>query len=510
MTLFALTVYGIFAALICRILPQKYRWIIMLIASCGFYSVRCLSGLPYILLTALTTYLAGLFMNRIQSHAAEETALRPDAKKEIRTKCRRHCNQAAGITLVFNLCLLGFFKYADSVLKLSGQSPLGLVLPLGISFYTFQAIGYLLDVSGGKIQAERNPARFALFISFFPQLLQGPIGRYDTLASQYREPENTSFQQALQALLLIFWGLLKKLVIADRALGFVGAVFDVPAATYGASMNIVGVLLYSLQQYCDFSGGIDLVIGIAELMGIHLPQNFRQPYFSVSLADFWRRWHITLGSWMRDYVFYPFALSKPLTALTKHIRKRNTVLARTLPAALGNLLVFFLVGLWHGATSNYILWGLYNGFILAFSSLMEPVYKKHELRQPSAMLHFFRILRTFIIVNIGWFFDRSQNGFDAFARIHSLIADWRPHEVSAAVLDSMQLPAHDRIVLVIGALIILFVSILREKGINIRHRLSTLPFPLRWLIFLSMILSVVIFGVWGSGYEEAAFLYYQF
>ena len=275
-------------------------------------------------------------------------------------------------------------------------------------------------------------------------------------------------------------------------------------------MNIIGVLLYSLQQYCDFSGGIDLVIGIAELMGIHLPQNFRQPYFSVSLADFWRRWHITLGAWMRDYVFYPFALSKPISALAKHIRKKNTVLARTIPAALGNLLVFFLVGLWHGATSNYILWGLYNGIILAFSSLMEPVYKKYESSQRLAVFHLFRIVRTFVIVNIGWFFDRSLNGLDAFIRIRSLITDWRPNEISAAVLDSMQLPSHDLAVLLIGSIILLFVSLLREKSINIRLKLSICPFPIRWLLFLIMILSIIIFGVWGTGYNEAAFLYYQF
>ena len=482
----------------------------MLIASYVFYSARCLSGLPYILLTTLTTYLAGLLIGRVRLHAAEESTARPDFKKDIRNKCKRQCRQITVFTLILNLSLLAFFKYTDSVLQFSGHSPLGLLLPLGISFYTFQALGYLLDVSGNKIQPERNPVRFALFISFFPQLLQGPIGRYEPLSAQYREPENVTFQQALQALFLILWGLIKKLVLADRALGFVSAVFDVPADTYGAAMNILGVLLYSLQQYCDFSGGIDLVIGIAELMGIHLPQNFRQPYFSVSLADFWRRWHITLGAWMRDYVFYPFALSKPISALAKHIRKKNTVLARTIPAALGNLLVFFIVGLWHGATSNYILWGLYNGIILAFSSLMEPVYKKYESSQRLAVFHLFRIVRTFAIVNIGWFFDRSLNGLDAFIRIRSLITDWRPNEISAAVLDSMQLPSHDLAVLLIGSIILLFVSLLREKSINIRLKLSICPFPIRWLLFLIMILSIIIFGVWGTGYNEAAFLYYQF
>lgn len=202
--------------------------------------------------------------------------------------------------------------------------------------------------------------------------------------------------------------------------------FDAPGGTWGGAMAVVGVLAYSVQQYCDFSGGIDLVAGIAELFGIRLAENFRRPYFAVSLGDFWRRWHISLGAWMRDYVFYPFALCRPVARLSKAAKGRfGAAFARALPAALGNILVFTLVGVWHGATSNYILWGLYNGVILALTALLEPRVKRMNERCPrltgSRGFHVFRVLRTFIIVNIGWFFDRCATAGDAVRMMGSIL-----------------------------------------------------------------------------------------
>ncbi len=211
--------------------------------------------------------------------------------------------------------------------------------------------------------------------------------------------------------LLMLWGLFKKMVIADRALPLVSAVFSENAGEWGGAVTVLGVLAYSLQQYCDFSGGIDLVAGIAELFGIRLAENFKRPYFAVSLGDFWRRWHISLGAWMRDYVFYPFALCKPVARLSKRRQEGfRRVVCACASCGTGQSARVPLVGVWHGATSNYILWGLYNGVILAFTALMEPTYKRMNESLPrltaSKGFHVFRVLRTFVIVNIGWFFDR--------------------------------------------------------------------------------------------------------
>ena len=178
-------------------------------------------------------------------------------------------------------------------------------------------MGYLIDVYNGKYAPERNPAKFALFVSFFPQLIQGPIGRYDQLAPQLCRGNDFDWENLQRGFLLMLWGLFKKMVIADRALPAVNAIFGAQAGVYGGAVAVLGVLLYSLQQYCDFSGGIDLVTGIAQQMGVTLAPNFRRPYFAVSLGDFWRRWHISLGAWMRDYVFYPFALTRPVARLSK-------------------------------------------------------------------------------------------------------------------------------------------------------------------------------------------------
>ena len=421
MSLFMLAAYGFACAAVYHLCPAKIRWVVLLLASYGFYASRSLAGLPFIWVTTGTTWLAALAIARIgESGKARLKAAEKERKKAIRAAARRRQRAVMLAALLLNFGLLAVLKYTDDVRGWFGASPLGLLLPLGISFYTFQSMGYLLDVYNGKYAPQRNLARFALFVSFFPQLIQGPIGRYDQLEKQL---ENGGEGDVPRAFLLMLWGLAKKMIVADRALPMVSAVFDAPGGTWGGAMAVVGVLAYSVQQYCDFSGGIDLVAGIAELFGIRMAENFRRPYFAVSLGDFWRRWHISLGAWMRDYVFYPFALSKPVSRLSKAAKGRfGAAFARALPAALGNILVFALVGVWHGATSNYILWGLYNGVILAVTALLEPRYKR--LNERCARLtatrgfHAFRVLRTFVIVNIGWFFDRCATAGDAVRNIN--------------------------------------------------------------------------------------------
>ena len=395
-----------------------------------------------------------------------------------------------------------------------GAPALGLLLPLGISFYTFQSMGYLIDVYNGKYAPEKNPAKFALFVSFFPQLIQGPIGRYDAMAKQLAEPHDFDYDRAQRGFLLMLWGMFKKMVLADRAAAAVNAVFAAQQGEMGGALAVAGVLLYSLQQYCDFSGGIDLVSGIALQLGISLAPNFKRPYFAVSLGDFWRRWHISLGSWMRDYVFYPFALTRPVAKLSKAAKARfGAEFARALPAALGNILVFLLVGVWHGATSNYVFWGLYNGVILAISALAEPAYKrfgaKHEKLVASRGFHVFRVLRTFLIVNIGWFFDRSASGAQAMAMLCSVLADFRAEQLLGA-LALLGLTPLDMYILIAGAALLFAVSLLEERGAQVGQWICARALPVRWSILIAGVLCVLLMGVWGSGFDEATFIYFQF
>ena len=288
--------------------------------------------------------------------------------------------------------------------------------------------------------------------------------------------------------------------------------FDAPGGTWGGAMAVVGVLAYSVQQYCDFSGGIDLVAGIAELFGIRLAENFRRPYFAVSLGDFWRRWHISLGAWMRDYVFYPFALCKPVARLSKAAKGRfGAAFARALPAALGNILVFTLVGVWHGATSNYILWGLYNGVILALTALLEPRVKRMNERCPrltgSRGFHVFRVLRTFIIVNIGWFFDRCATAGDAVRMMGSILTTPCLEQVSLVNLGLSPLDAR---ILAAGVLLLFIVSLLGESGRDVRGWLAARALPIRWAVMIGAAVVILLTGVWGSGFSEASFIYFNF
>jgi len=520
MSLFMLTLYGMAGSALYHICPGRVRWVVLLAVSLGFYASRSLAALPFILLTILTTWGAALAMGRIGEKTkarlkAEKDTLSREEKQAIKAKAKGKQRVWFLAALLLNFGVLAVLKYADDVLGLFGASPLGLLLPLGISFYTFQSMGYLIDVYNGKYPPERNPAKFALFVSFFPQLIQGPIGRYDQLSAQLLRPNPFTYEDAQRGTILIIWGLIKKMVIADRAFPLVDAVFAAPAGEYGGGVIALAVLMYSLQQYCDFSGGIDLVTGIARLFGVQLAPNFRRPYFSVSLGDFWRRWHISLGSWMRDYVFYPFALTKPMNRLSKAAKARfGADFGRALPAALGNILVFLLVGVWHGATANYVLWGLYNGLILAFSALIEPAYKrfgaKHAKLAASRGFYLFRVLRTFLIVNIGWYFDRCLHGADAFRMLFTTLTDWRGAQLTGEVLCGMGVSAVDWGVLLIGTALLFVVSVLQERGVQVGEKVRTSPLVIRWPLLIAGIVCVLLMGVWGSGFNEAAFIYYQF
>ncbi|MBQ8129346.1 MAG: MBOAT family protein [Clostridia bacterium] len=520
MSLFQLAAYGAVCCAVYYLVPRRIRWMFLLAASLGFYAFRAAACLPFILLTALSVWGAALTMGRI-SEACEaqirekKDSLAPADRKNLRREAKGRKRAVMLAALVLNFAILAVLKYTDDVRGWLGLSRLGLLLPLGISFYTFQSTGYLLDVYNGKTAPQRNPAKFCLFVAFFPQLLQGPIARYDDLSAQLTEPHDFDAQTVKRGAVLLFWGLLKKLVIADRALPLVDAVFSAEAGSMGGAAAVVGVLAYSLQQYCDFSGGIDLITGIAEFFGIRLAPNFKRPYFSVSLADFWRRWHISLGAWMRDYVFYPFALTRPVTRLSKAAKKRfGAEFARALPAALGNILVFLLVGVWHGATSNYILWGLYNGVLLALSALLEPAFRRlnerHAALTSGRGFHVFRVLRTFVIVNIGWFFDRCAHAGDALSMMGRVVTDLRAEQITAEWLGQCGLPAPDAAVLAAYTLLLFGVSLAAERGVQVRDGLLRLPLPLRWALLYALIFSVLIFGVWGSGFNEASFIYFQF
>jgi len=528
MSIYALIYTLLAAAVLYYVCPLRIRWVFLLAFSYALYAQNGRQAVAFILLTTLSTWASGLVIGALGERSkaqlrARRDTLTPDEKKQIKRQTRAKQRALCFLTLLLNFGILAILKYMPGLPTSAGRllfcllgkgdaaPAVRLFVPLGISFYTFQSTCYLLDVYNGKYAPERNPAKFALFVSFFPQLIQGPIGRYDALGAQLLEPHWLDLDNIRGGLTLMLWGFFKKKVIADRALPLINAVFG-DHTPYGGAVIAVAVLFYSLQQYADFSGGIDLVTGGAQLMGIHLAPNFKRPYFSVSLADFWRRWHISLGAWMRDYVFYPFALTKPMNRLSKAAKKRfGADFSRALPAALGNVLVFVLVGVWHGATGNYVAWGLYNGLILAASALLEPAYKRFGERHAALVkgraFHVFRVLRTFLVVNIGWYFDRCARLGDAFSMLLKTAARPMLAQLTDGTLLTLGVSAADYAVLA-GALVMLVtVSVVQERGIRVRRWLFSRPLAARWALLYLLLFYTILFYVPNalSGFIYAAF-----
>jgi alginate O-acetyltransferase complex protein AlgI len=309
----------------------------------------------------------------------------------------------------------------------------------------------------------------------------------------------------------IAWGLAKKLILADRSYVIANSIFSNLNVFSGVHI-IVGLLTFSIYEYCDFSGGIDVVIGAAEIFGIKMDENFRQPYFSRSIGEFWRRWHITLGTWMKDYIFYPFSLSKCMNKFGKWCKKTfgNNV-GKLLPVSLANLLVFFIVGIWHGAAWKYIMYGMYNGVIIAASGMLAPVYARiHEslhINPKSWWYQVFCIIRTFILVNIGFYFDMAPDLHAANVMLLDTVTKAHLSQISMATVKAVGLTAQDLIIVAAGCIIIFVVSVLKEKGIKIRETVASRNIVLRWFIYIVFIMFILIYG---STSTTSDFIYANF
>jgi Predicted membrane protein involved in D-alanine export len=511
-------------------LPKKFQWICLLIGSYVFYAFAGIKTIGYILFTTISVWIGTIYINKINERKEAELIekkefLTPQTKKNIKSIARKKQRVIFWCILLANFSILGFLKYFNfmsdningifNIITGNKTEPirLGLLLPLGISFYTFQSMSYLIDVYNGKYKAEKSLPRFALFVSFFPQILQGPINRFDKLANQLYEHHEFDLKKFEYGLQLILWGLFKKMVIADRAVTVVDGVFG-HYSNYGGGITIIGILLYSLQQYSDFSGGIDVVMGIAELFGISMAINFKRPYFSTSLSEFWRRWHITLGSWMRDYIFYPLALTKRVSKIGKLTNKYcGKRIGRVIPVAISNIVVFLVVGIWHGASWHYVAWGLYNGIIIAFSAMLEPFYvwlkKVTKVKTESFFYYVFRILRTFFIVNLGWYFDRAVSLRASIYMLHNTITNFKFNQLTDGTILKLGIKELDFRILFVATIILFTISVIQECGIQVRKFLSERNLIFRWVVFYILIFAIISLDA-SSGNLLGGFMYAQF
>ncbi len=456
-------------------LPSKYRTFLLLLASYYFYMCWKAEYALLILFSTIIDYWAALQMSKLSDKA--------------------HRKRFLILSLVVNLGVLGLFKYFNffsesvrdilSIFNFFLDTPhFDLLLPVGISFYTFQTLSYSIDVYNGKTEPEINFLRFALYVSFFPQLVAGPIERSNRLLPQLRKKVYLNGVQLSEGFRLVLWGFFKKMMIADRLAIFVNEIYAQPDE-YGGMAIAIATLFFAFQIYCDFSGYSDIAIGTAKMMGIDLMLNFRSPYFSRSIAEFWSRWHISLSSWFRDYVYIPLGGNRVMKWRWYY-----------------NLFITFLVsGLWHGANWTFVLWGAFHGLMLIGGVLLQ------RTLGPGANERLIKTVGwpfTFVSVLFSWILFRAANVGNLKSIFLNLFTNW--NNVELANLLAIFPTKSD---FYLSCLLIIFLMIIEwteQKGLVITNRISKYPTFFRWSIYVILTWIIIYKGV----FRNQEFIYFQF
>lgn len=501
------------------LIPKKSQWIVLLISSLVFYLLNSIYGLIYILITAITTYVSGNLLGNLFS---AQRSPPQDDKKAFLAAVKKKKRLILIVDLVILFGMLYIVKYwdftAETLNKFIGSGHtfprFNLLMPVGLSFYIFQSAGYAVDCYRGTIAPERNFPKLLLFVSFFPQLIQGPISRFDHLGKQLSESHAWNADNIKFGTQRMLWGYIKKLVIADRAGVVVTTVFG-SLDNYGGIMYAVAILFYCIQLYCDFSGGIDITISVAQMFGISLTENFCRPIFATSLADYWRRWHITLGSWMRDYVFYPISMSKPFGKLSRLTRKHfKGKLGKVIPTSIATFIVYFIIGIWHGANFKYIAFGIWNGSLITLSILLSSVYAKLKAKlnidDKKSWYKAFQMLRTMCIVFIGRYITCSPSFLTAVKMITKTITSPRLYQLRDGTVWTLGLGRIDMLIVALGVLGVLIIEWKQEKNIKIRKTLENQSVFIQFICIFIPLIVLLFLGVLKDSAIQAEFIYQQY
>ncbi len=464
------------------LLGHRYRWVLLLAAIYYFYMAWEPTYAILIAASTIVDYIVARKIHKSPSLASKRGWLI--------------------LSLVTNLGLLFTFKYynffAESLQYLVGAFDLSLelkesnlLLPVGISFYTFQTLSYTIECYKGKFNPEKHPGIFGLYVAFFPQLVAGPIERPQNLLKQLRSKVTYDYDRITLGLKRIAWGLFKKVVIADRLALLVNVVYMDPDHHQGPAF-VLATIFFAFQIYCDFSGYSDIAIGAAKVLGIDLMENFKSPYFSTSIAEFWRRWHISLSTWFRDYVYYP------LGGLSSSFSRRIMAL----------VLVFTLSGLWHGANWTFVIWGALHGFYLLTALLLSKSLKKFRKlagfnRRP-ILAAVVKIAITFILVNFAWIFFRSSNLDEAIYIVSHLHQGWDTVSWYWLMTGTGFEDSYMKISLWLIVILIVYDTI--DVRYSMWTVLSKRPWWIRWFVYYAIVCGIYFYGVFG----ESEFLYFQF
>ncbi|MBQ3229630.1 MAG: MBOAT family protein [Clostridia bacterium] len=518
--------YLILTLVLFYVIPKKAQWPFLLAASYAFYAIADWRYLVFIATTTVSVYLVARKVEKINLEQKEyiklhKSELTKEEKQKYKNKMKAKRWKWLLLCLFFNLGILAVTKYTNFVLHnvhniindAAEFKPVDMIVPLGISFYTFQSLGYIIDVYRGKQEAQKNIFKFALFVSFFPQLAQGPISRYGDLAPTLFAEHRFERKTVTSGVMRILWGYFKKVVIADRLITGVTTLIG-NTDEYSGAFVFVAMLFYAFQLYCDFTGGIDITIGIAEAMGIKVAENFNLPYFSKNIKEYWNRWHITMGTWFTDYIFYPISVCGPMLKLSKWSREHLPKgIGKRVTVYLASFAVWLTTGIWHGAAWNFIVWGLMNFVVIMVSQELEPLYAKFHKKvhiKEKAFYGVFEIVRTILLMSAIRMFDCYRDVPMTFKMVGTMFTDFDFSVFTNGELLNIGLTTADYAILLIGFAVVLAVSLFKLHGVDVRERLYNKPFGCCYHIMAALLIVILVYGAYGVGYDPSQFIYTQY
>jgi len=525
MTITSLPFLGFCIASFCLFLlfPKKYRWIALLIASVAFYSIATVKLIPFIIVTtfsiwAIARKIDSLF--QIEKEECNNPDLDKSQKKAIKAKYAGKRKYWLIFALVLNIGILisskVFTYYADAFTALVGffmgtqrADAVKFITPLGISYYTFSTVGYILDVYWKRYESEKNPFRFFLYSCYFPHIMQGPISRYSKLGQELKKPELrltwANFVRGMESVLL---GCFKKLVIADRASIFVSDALYQSGLT--GKVYILAMILDAVQIYADFSGYMDIVSGVSIMFDVELEKNFNHPFLAKSVPEFWRRWHMSLGSWFKDYVYYPMTISKWNKKLNKSIKNMRFAHIKTFIGIIIPVSVtWLLTGLWHGTGLGYVCWGIYYGMLIAFSVTFyddfQLLWKRLNINTECFSWQVLRLIKIFCIF-MGGRFLANQLGFAHRKEIiKSILVNFGFASTIEGYFSNVNF-----LILFIGIVVLIAIAAIESSGRDIFEWFNSQNKWFCAIIIYSMFFAVLLYGIYGSGYDTSTFMYQQF
>ena len=511
------------AAGIYKIIPKKVRYIFLLILSLIFFWLCSKIRIIYLLLSIVSIYFCARGMDKVDKKRDKILEnIEKDQKKKIKQKYKTKKKIILILCILFNVSFLFVFKYFNFFSLISNAifsklnfdisiKPLKLLSPIGISFYILTALSYIIDVYNNKIESEKNILKVALYVSFFPQIVEGPINSYSKDTQTLYEGKSITFKEFCFGYQRILLGLLKKLVIADR-LNIAVKIAFANYSTISGFTAAVGVVAYTIMLYTEFSGTMDIVLGTGELFGVKLPENFRQPFFSKNISEFWTRWHISLGTWFKNYIFYPVSLSKPMKKLTMGARKKlGNHFGPLISGAVALFTVWFLNGLWHGAGFPFLLFGMYHFIMILMGNIFEPyiirICDKLKINRKNIFYRIMQSIKTTILVFIGELFFRAPTVGIGFNILKNIFTNF--HYKHKEII-SLKLDMHDYGILLIVLIFLFIIGIFKEKNINIREEISKKNIIVRWCLYYALILAIIVFGAYGIGYVPVDPIYSDF